>query len=87
MAVGLWLVDVGMWLSFYDPDFPGDGRYPCGDAAVTTDVTLALRFTDAAAALAEWARTSTVCPTRPDGRPNRPLTGHTVEVRRLPLAH
>jgi len=27
-----------------------------------------------------WRRRSTVCPTRPDGKPNRPGTAFTVEI-------
>jgi hypothetical protein len=68
------------WLVSSDPDaFKGRG-----DAQFTTDPSRAKRFVDAKAALQYWRRESTVQPYRDDGKPNRPLTAYTVEVKPLP---
>ena len=45
----------------------------------TPDVAKAMRFDSATALLRFWRTQSTVRPTRPDGKPNRPLTAHTIE--------
>jgi hypothetical protein len=73
----------GKWLVAYDPDRPG--RDPLGapmiaTVEVTDDPAKAARFATATEAWAEWTRVSTTNPTRPDGRPNRPLTAFTVEI-------
>jgi hypothetical protein len=62
------------YLKSYDPD----GRRGFGDIAWTFSKDKAKRFPDMSAAWAEWKRTSTVRPTRDDGRPNRPLTAYHV---------
>ena len=41
----------------------------------------AMRYEDAACALAYWKRQSTLMPFRPDGKPNRPLTALTIELQ------
>ena len=41
----------------------------------------AMRFEDAACALAYWRLQSTLVPFRPDGKPNRPLTALTIELQ------
>lgn len=46
----------------------------------TADIAEALRFENALDVLREWQTVSLVEPRRPwDGRPNRPLTGVTIE--------
>jgi hypothetical protein len=57
---------------------------PCGRGHVvfTPHVEKALRFESAGAAMEFWRTRSKTVPTRPDGKPNRPLTAFTVEIRR-----
>lgn len=69
-----------LWVRSFDAD-AFDGR---GDVAVTTFPSLALRFDSQAEAFECWQRQSTVRPLREDGKPNRPLTAYTVEIRPLP---
>ena len=67
---------------------PHDGRYvvawnphtPYGTCSIDTtdDIRQARRFR-APQALMTWRAVSHVEPIRPDGRPNRPLSGLTVE--------
>jgi hypothetical protein len=51
---------------------------------MTTDPLQAKMYADAKEATAEWRAVSHVRPVRPDGKPNRPLTAFTVEIRPLP---
>jgi hypothetical protein len=82
----LYLPDQGGWLAEYDPD-GGDPKvaYPTGTYAVTSELAHALRFPDAAGALACWQRQSLRTPLRPDGKPNRPLSALTVVVQPTPV--
>jgi hypothetical protein len=73
-------LDDGAWLVDYDPD----GNGGTGDWTFTTNRAEARRFPSAAAALECWRQPSTVLPTRPDGKPNRPLTGFTISADRVP---
>jgi hypothetical protein len=57
-----------------------DGR---GWAEWTPVVADAMLWPDAATAWAFWQQTSTVRPTRDDGKPNRPLTAFTVMIQSL----
>lgn len=59
-----------------DPEAHG-GR---GEVAITVDPAKALKFASPEEALEFWARPSTICPTRSDGEPNRPLTAFTMKV-------
>lgn len=70
---------------------PGDGQYLAsfefeafggqGEIALTPNLANAKRFPSAAEAFVFY-RTSPQCrPTRPDGRPNRPLTAANWELR------
>jgi len=70
----------GEWLKSFDHEFD-EGR---GFGEFTRDPKRALRFTTREAAMEFWRRSSTIKPLRPDGRPNRPLTGLTVSVTKLP---
>lgn len=67
---------MGKYLETFDVD-AFDGR---GDATLTEHKSHALQFPDFSAAMAAWRMRSTVRPTRPDGRPNRPLTAWSVEI-------
>lgn len=64
------------WLAGFDVE-AHDGR---GEASYTNDREEAYRFVDAHDAMREWRRIPTVRRTRPDGRPNRPLTALTVGI-------
>lgn len=74
----------GYYLEAFDPDWQPPDRtepgYPCGLAEWTSDPAQALTFDSMAALLVTYQCRSVVVPTRPDGKPNRPLTGYTVEV-------
>ena len=68
---------------------PHDGRYvvawnPHTEYGVleldsTADIARARRFA-ADEAMREWRATSSKAPLRPDGKPNRPLTGLTIVI-------
>ena len=64
----------GQLLKNYDPDFMGG----LGRADWTHDASRALKFDDHKAALEFYRQTSRVKTTRPDGRPNRPLTAFNL---------
>lgn len=68
------------WVKAYDPD----GMYGYGLVELTKQRDEARRFDDAAEALRCWKQTSTVRPTRDDGKPNRPLTAFTIELETVP---
>ena len=69
---------------------PHDGRYLLGynpdtvygDLIMisTPDIAKARRFHDLSAVHELWAAVSKQQPVRPDGKPNRPMTGLTIEV-------
>lgn len=73
---------------------PHDGRYlfsynpdtVYGDLAMvsTPSIAKARRFVDLSDAHELWAAVSQRQPVRPDGRPNRPLTGLTIEIVEFP---
>ena len=67
------------YLKSYDPD-AFDGR---GDVEGTANLDDAMKFPDAGVALKLWKKTSTVRPTRPDGKPNRPLSAFTVSIENV----
>lgn len=60
-----------------------DGRDGRGAIFTTSDPADAMVFEHVGEAHAYWMRESTVVPRRPDGKPNRPLTGYSIEM--LPL--
>lgn len=66
----------GQFLESYDPEAHDGG----GFASWTSDVNGAIQFPDALSAFRFWKQRSKLLPTRPDGRPNRPLTAFSVEV-------
>jgi hypothetical protein len=70
---------VGQYLVGYDPEY-ANGR---GFADWSADLTKARTWPDYATALAYWRQVPRARPTRPDGRPNRPLTSFTVTVEPL----
>lgn len=73
------------WVTRFDPDVHAPGvPYPTGDGACSLDPRQALRFATIDDAFAFWRQRSTVTPTRPDGRPNRPLTVFMVTFPEVP---
>jgi hypothetical protein len=67
---------MGRWLKHYDPDAHGG----LGLVEWTRDVSQALKFADIEEAAQYYRQQSTIRPLRPDGQPNRPLTGYTVTL-------
>lgn len=74
------IIGKNAWLNRYDPEAPGDGRYPTGSFDVTFDPKEALLFESPATAIEFWRTQSKTVPLRPDGKANRPLTALAVEV-------
>ena len=73
----------GMYVGNFDPSHsPPLGHWP--QTSCILDVTPrkdeAKAYNDAAAAWEDWRRIDERLPTRPDGKPNRPLTAFTVEI-------
>ena len=68
----------GKYLRFYDPD-AAEG---IGLVITTSDPDLAIKFGAAMDAMDEWKRQSTVQPLRLDGKPNRPMSAWTVQVKK-----
>ena len=77
----------------FDPDAPAgpstveEGGYAIrgawgGLTVITKDRDQAMRFANAAEALALWKTQSAAAPLRPDRRPNRPMTALSVEIIR-----
>lgn len=50
---------------------------------MTPDIQQAMKFADLAQAIAFRGRSPICAPTRPDGRPNRPLTATTWEFKTI----
>lgn len=72
----------GQLLEHYDPEYTLDPEDPrTGLAVWTDDPASAMTFEDFAAAWTTYTQQSVTKPLRPDGKPNRPLTTYTVEVR------
>lgn len=69
----------GQYLEWYDPNAGGGGAV----AIFTRDITKAKKFSTRAEALAEWNLVRTIGPARPDGKPNKPLTALSVEIREV----
>jgi|SRR5215831_4915616 len=79
------LLNDPVWLKSYDPDIHAEGApYPTGMIETTDDPLEAMKFDSKREAMECWNTQSTVVPYRPDGRPNKPLTAFTVEIKSLP---
>ena len=52
--------------------------YPTGCVTFTKAPEMAMKFISVPAALEYYRQTSKLKPTRPDGKPNRPLTAYTA---------
>jgi hypothetical protein len=76
-ALKLWRIP--QYLTAFDVDaFAGNGSVD-----LSTHQDRAMRFADASAALAAWKTSSRRTPLRPDGKPNRPLTAYTIEIKQV----
>lgn len=73
-------VPEGAYLRYFDAEAAG-GQ---GIARWTVRLADALRFHSASQALEVYNRQPHAMPTRPDGRPNRPLAAFTVSIEPLP---
>lgn len=69
-----------LFVEAYDPSTP-DGA---GDLLLTPFVDKAKGFATTAEAFELWRAQSETVPLRPDGKPNRPLSAFTVEIRPRP---
>lgn len=65
------------YVESYDPDANGGA----GDLVITDEEADAKRFAGVAEATECWRAQSRTLPLRPDGKPNRPMTAFTVEIR------
>jgi hypothetical protein len=79
----------GLYLESFDPEYrdPDDVTTPAwfvGQALWTDDPARARRFDQAMDAWRCYTTVSTTQPTRPDGKPNRPLTAFTILVEAAP---
>lgn len=66
----------GKFLKEFDFEYAG-GR---GFGTFTVKREKAKKFSDVGKAFAFWKRQSKTKPFRPDGQPNRPFTGLTIEI-------
>jgi hypothetical protein len=76
----------GQYLEEYDPGRNGHdphGRPMLAHVKTTPDPHRAMRFKTAGEAMDLWQAVDPRQPTRPDGRPNRPLTAFTITLQRL----
>lgn len=75
-----------VWLSEYDPDAHAPGRpFPTGEVGGTGDPAAAMKFETPSEAWELWRQPSSAVPTRPDGKPNRPLSAFTIAVEPPPV--
>jgi hypothetical protein len=75
-ASGVSCPHAGMFLKHADFNaYSGQGLM-----TFTGDITQAMVFATAGDAIQFWRTRSKAQPTRPDGRPNRPLTALTIEI-------
>jgi hypothetical protein len=72
-------IAIGPYLEWSDPD----GRDGLGDDRWTDDPAKAKRFVSQDEAFACWRARSKKNPTRPDGKPNRPLTAYSITIEEL----
>lgn len=86
MSVGIFIImhanggmsqNCNKWVKTFDPD-AFNGR---GFLTVTNDQQKAKKFATFKDAMDFWKIQSKVRPFRPDGKPNRPLTAYTIEVK------
>lgn len=78
-ALGEKTVFDGKYVKVYDPH---DGEH--GKLIVTADLQDAHHYPDFAEAALTWRCVNRNHPTRPDGKPNRPLAAFTCEFVKIP---
>lgn len=83
----------GRYLMEYDPRWRSESERVVDEDGhmlliylfrTTDDIRKAMRFETPTAAFSVWKSVSPNLPTRPDGKPNRPLTAFTAEVVPVP---
>ena len=68
------------FLKTFDPEAHAKKNpYPTGSVTFTADVNEAMHFLNMQTAMEFYRQKSKLHPTRPDGKPNRPLTAYTAE--------
>lgn len=67
----------------YFKSFDHEAHGGLGRAVLTADWRESLTFSSFEEAVEFWRKQSKTRPLRPDGKPNRPMTAVTVEVREL----
>lgn len=78
-------LDEPEWLVSFDPNDHAPGKpYPTGFCYSDIDPAKAKRFKNKVDAWQFWNIQSDKVPFRPDGKPNKPLTAFTVEIKALP---
>jgi hypothetical protein len=70
---------INAWLMDYDVD-ANEGK---GGVQLTRMPQHAMQFVSMGDAMKAYRKQSKVQPFRDDGKPNRPLTAYTVEIKRL----
>lgn len=70
----------GQYLVSFDPEALGG----MGSFIWSPDIEQAKRFPTAAEAFEMWTAVPACRPTRPDGKPNKPLTAFTVTIEDAP---
>lgn len=71
---------VGQYLQSYDPE----ARDGLGETRWTADPAKARLFDKAGDGFELWRTVSKTRPVRDDGKPNRPLSAHSIEMVRMP---
>lgn len=74
-GAGLYLADFDFEAAHDERALPGSGK-----ATFTDDLARAKRFADLAEFHAFYTRRPQAHPIRPDGQPNRPMTGYSWEI-------
>lgn len=67
----------GKYVESFDPEFMNG----LGRVYSTDDIEKAKTFDDFGQAFEFWKTQSKTKPTRPDGKPNRPMTALTIEIK------
>jgi hypothetical protein len=75
MNTGIYALGAGWVMSYRDT--------PCGRGEITftPNPKFARSFDNAGEAFEYWRQQSKTVPARPDGKPNRPITAYTVEIK------
>lgn len=77
------IVTANLVIESYVTHYDADAHNGRGAIICTEYPTLAKHFPSFVAAFEFWRKQSTVRPYRADGKPNRPLTAYTCEIKPL----